>query len=86
MRITKLTKVAERAGAKAGEEVKLIDLQEGDHFGELALITREPRAATVTALTPVVLMALDRDAFHELLGPLAVRRDVVITRYTLTPV
>lgn len=42
----------------------------GDYFGERALITGEPRAATITAQTAVKLMALDREAFDALLGPL----------------
>jgi cGMP-dependent protein kinase len=46
------------------------DLTVGDFFGERALITGEPRAANVTALTKVVLMALDRVSFDSLLGPL----------------
>ncbi|CAE7540999.1 pkar1, partial [Symbiodinium microadriaticum] len=42
----------------------------GSYFGERALITGEPRAANVTAETAVVLMALDRESFNSLLGPL----------------
>lgn len=42
----------------------------GDYFGERALITGEPRAATVTAVSKVKLLALDREAFNSLLGPL----------------
>jgi CRP-like cAMP-binding protein len=40
------------------------------YFGERALLTDEPRAADVTAKSACVLMALDRNAFIELLGPL----------------
>lgn len=49
-------------------------LSTGEYFGERALLTGEPRAATITALTPVKVMALDRESFHALLGPL---RDVL---------
>jgi cAMP-dependent protein kinase regulator len=45
-------------------------LSAGTYFGERALITGEPRAANVTAETAVVLMALDRESFNSLLGPL----------------
>jgi cAMP-dependent protein kinase regulator len=42
----------------------------GDYFGERALITDEPRAATVTAVGSVVVQSLDRATFKRLLGPL----------------
>ncbi|KXZ43473.1 hypothetical protein GPECTOR_89g493 [Gonium pectorale] len=42
----------------------------GAYFGELALLRNEPRAATVRAATEVSLLELDRQHFHDLLGPL----------------
>jgi cAMP-dependent protein kinase regulator len=45
--------------------------QVGDHFGELALLRNEPRAASVYASSPhVKLLCLDRKTFKRLLGPL----------------
>ncbi len=42
----------------------------GDYFGELALIKNEPRAANIIAKTPLQLVALDRQSFKRLLGPI----------------
>lgn len=46
-------------------------LGRGHHFGELALLHGEPRSATVTAVTAVTCMVIDRQTFSELIGPLA---------------
>ena len=53
-----------------GDQFSQSTLGPGEYFGERALITGEPRAATITAQTKVLLMALDRDAFNSLLGPI----------------
>jgi CRP-like cAMP-binding protein len=39
-------------------------LHEGDFFGEMALLTRERRTATVTAIKSTDLLVLDCDDFH----------------------
>jgi len=40
----------------------------GDHFGERALITGEPRAATITAVTDVMCFTIDKKTFEAVLG------------------
>ncbi|MBM3124320.1 MAG: cyclic nucleotide-binding domain-containing protein [Chloroflexi bacterium] len=42
-------------------------LTAGDFFGEMALIHNAPRAATVTAKTPAVVLELDKDGFSRVL-------------------
>ncbi|RLN20850.1 hypothetical protein BBJ28_00001007 [Nothophytophthora sp. Chile5] len=51
-------------------DMESLRLTENDYFGERALMTHEPRAANVTAETDVTLIALDRQAFDDLLGSL----------------
>jgi CRP/FNR family cyclic AMP-dependent transcriptional regulator len=50
-----------------GKEQVLAILGKGDFFGEMALVTRERRMATVTALEPVRLLAFDREGFHNMI-------------------
>jgi voltage-gated potassium channel len=44
-----------------------VRLEEGDFFGEMALLSREPRSATVTAVRATDLLILDVDDFLHLL-------------------
>ena len=45
----------------------LTTLKEGDIFGEMSLLTGEPRSATVSASTPMELYKLDKDNFSQTL-------------------
>lgn len=45
---------------RGAERIKLADLGAGDFFGEVSVITAQPRTATVTALSPVVAVRFQR--------------------------
>ncbi len=49
-------------------EVELTTLQPGAHFGEMALIERARRSATVSARTDCAVLMIDREAFYGLLA------------------
>jgi NADH:ubiquinone reductase (H+-translocating) len=48
----------------------LATLRDGEVFGEAALLTKQPRNATLRAATTLDAVAVSRDAFQELLGHL----------------
>jgi ATP-binding cassette subfamily B protein len=50
-------------------------LQDGDYFGELALLSDRPRNATVRSLTPCVCLTLQRDHFRAMLDRSAPLRE-----------
>jgi len=52
------------------EPETVYEYKSGDYFGELALLKNEPRAANVIATSDLTVLALDREAFTRVLGPL----------------
>ncbi len=57
---------------------KLRTLSDGDFFGEISLITRLPRTATVTTLSPVHALVVTDRAFRRLLeGDASIQRKVL---------
>jgi ATP-binding cassette subfamily B protein len=50
-----------------GTPRRIAKLQDGDCFGEMALLSDKPRNATVRTLTPCVCLSLKRDLFNRLL-------------------
>lgn len=48
-----------------GRELSVAVLKEGDIFGEIALLTDEPRSATVIAKTELRAMTLNKETFSE---------------------
>ena len=51
----------------AGARV-IAHLEDGDFFGEMALLDDAPRNATVTAVTSTTTLSLDRDQFQSMIG------------------
>lgn len=54
---------------QTGGEAEVSQLSKGQYFGELALVTHRPRAASVYAIDDIKVAFLDVDAFERLLGP-----------------
>jgi ATP-binding cassette subfamily B protein len=59
--------VSVHKSAPDGTEVKVATLEDGDYFGEIALVRNVPRVATVRTITPCVMLTLHRDIFQSLL-------------------
>ena len=57
-----------RAVGAQGEQERIAVLTDGDHFGEMALLSKAPRNASVRTLTATTLIALPRGQFTELVG------------------
>lgn len=54
--------------AMNGKSEKVATVHAGDFFGEMALMTGEPRRATVVAETDVLCYRLDKEAFRQILS------------------
>jgi CRP/FNR family transcriptional regulator, cyclic AMP receptor protein len=64
--------------SESGDEAILVRLQQGDVFGELALLDGAPRSATATALDAVETVVLPRARFRELIAEEPVVRDALL--------
>jgi hypothetical protein len=53
---------------EGGEAETVTTLGAGQFFGETAILRDQPRAATVRAVKPTSLLAMDRDTFHSVVA------------------
>jgi ATP-binding cassette subfamily B protein len=60
-------KVAVTMTDAEGKTIELAVLEDGDYFGEIALLEDSPRSATVETLLPSLLLTLPREQFHQML-------------------
>uniref|UniRef100_A0A3Q3G921 cAMP-dependent protein kinase type II regulatory subunit n=1 Tax=Labrus bergylta TaxID=56723 RepID=A0A3Q3G921_9LABR len=58
-----------KAGQLDNSEVEVARCSRGQYFGELALVTNKPRAASVYAVGETKCLVIDIQAFERLLGP-----------------
>ncbi|XP_053324874.1 cAMP-dependent protein kinase type II-alpha regulatory subunit [Spea bombifrons] len=58
-----------KTGQENNQEVELTRCKSGQYFGELALVTNKPRAASAYAVGDVKCLVMDVQAFERLLGP-----------------
>ncbi|MBT9586987.1 mechanosensitive ion channel family protein [bacterium] len=50
-----------------GDEIRAVEMRAGQYFGEMALLTGEPRSATVTAMTDSELLRLRKEDLRAIL-------------------
>ncbi|CAE7677870.1 PKAR [Symbiodinium sp. KB8] len=53
-----------------GSEEEVLRVKDGGYFGEIALLTDQPRKATVIAVEDTRVLTLDRSTFKRVMGPL----------------
>lgn len=58
-----------KADQQGNTEVEIARCTRGQYFGELALVTNKPRAASVYAVGETKCQVIDVQAFERLLGP-----------------
>ncbi len=68
-----------------GDEIVLREVGPGGFFGELSMLTNEPRSARVRALDHVTTLALERDDFFDFLRKHCQRRNRRADRTRRTP-
>lgn len=54
----------------AGKKIHILDIVDGESFGEFALLSDSPRSASAQAVTDVVLVKVSEEGFKQLMDEL----------------
>lgn len=57
---------------KAGNRIDIAVVDEGESFGEFALLSKEPRSASAQAITECILVKVSDEGYKQLLGELPI--------------
>jgi cAMP-dependent protein kinase regulator len=70
--------VALKLNSTTGKNEQVLKYSRGGHFGEIALLNKCKRQASIQATSDLVLMSVDKKSFNRILGPLDIllRRNV----------
>lgn len=55
---------------KVGNRVNIVQIFDGESFGEFAMLDQKPRSATAQAITDVTLVRVSADGFQQLMDEL----------------
>jgi ATP-binding cassette subfamily B protein len=69
---------------QAGKEQFIDCMEDGDYFGEMALLLNQPRSATIRTVTPTLLLSLSREQFFHLLDQFPEHRPAIDRRIALS--
>jgi len=58
--------------SKTGKRIDILTVEQGESFGEFALLDNKPRSASAEALTEVSLIKVSGDGYEQLLSELPV--------------
>ncbi len=64
-----------------GQRIPILDIVDGESFGEFAMISKSPRSATAQAVTDVVLVKVSEEGFKQLMSELPVWAESMMTSF-----
>lgn len=65
-----------------GKRISIVDIVDGESFGEFALISQSPRSASAQAVTDVTLVRVSEEGYRELLADLPTWAECMLKSFT----